>query len=62
MAEPDCFIFETTEMSALRAVMRRLYAPSPLTPDERRDLANIMDATLAKAVPADSAKLPVPLL
>ena len=33
-------------LRSLDFIRRRLYAPEPLTPDERRDLANTLDALL----------------
>lgn len=50
MPEIEGYAFEPEDMAKLRAILRRLYAPEPLSGDERRDLANAMDAVLAQAV------------
>jgi hypothetical protein len=40
--ETDAYIVELREYDVLRKINKRLYAPDPLTGDERRDLANLM--------------------
>lgn len=51
VSDPDYYAIEPEIMERIRAVMRRLYAPEPLSGDARRDLANTMDALLSQAVP-----------
>lgn len=51
MDDPDYYAIEPEVMERIRAVMRRLYAPEPLSADARRDLANTMDALLSQAIP-----------
>lgn len=44
------YVFEAGDMRILEQVKRRLYGDgTPLTSDERRDLANTLDAALRKA-------------
>lgn len=42
---------DTVGFNNLQAVKARLYSDKPLSGDERRDLANIMDAALSRVVP-----------
>ena len=44
--DSKCYVFEASDMRKLEAIKQRLYAPEPLTPDARRDLANAMDAVM----------------
>lgn len=46
----DSYILEGTAMRNLERVMRRLYDETKLSGDERRDLANAMDANLDGAI------------
>lgn len=43
------YLLEPEDMAALRVILARLYDDRPLTGDQRRDLANAMDATLHHA-------------
>jgi len=43
------YVFDATDMSRLRKICDRIYAEEPLKGDERRDLANHMDALLHHA-------------
>ena len=50
--EPNGYALELSDWRALQEVKRRLYGDGrPLTPDERRDLANTLDAIMHRAVP-----------
>jgi len=49
----DAYLFEAADMRKLEQIKTRLYAPEPLTGDERRDLANTMDAVMGKATEID---------
>jgi hypothetical protein len=40
------YVVWSGNLAQLDVIRRRLYAPEPLTPDERRDLANKLDALL----------------
>lgn len=42
--------FDAHQMRVLERVRLRLYAPAPLTGDERRDLANTLDAVMHGAL------------
>jgi hypothetical protein len=42
----NLYIFEEGQWQLLQSIKKRLYAPAALSPDERRDLANQMDAVL----------------
>ena len=48
------YTFDPEILEAIRSVEQRLYAPAPLSGDERRDLANRLNALLAKAVAVDA--------
>jgi hypothetical protein len=40
----DCYEVEGSLLKAFHDIMKRLYNDKPITPDERRDMANRMDA------------------
>jgi hypothetical protein len=44
--EPATYYLDPVDLRKLEAVMRRLYDDRPLSGDQRRDLANAMDAIL----------------
>jgi hypothetical protein len=44
--DDKAYVFEATQMRRLDQIRQRLYAPKPLTGDERRDLANALDALM----------------
>lgn len=48
--EPLAYALELIDWQQLQAIKRRLYDNKPLSPDQRRDLANAMDAIMHKAV------------
>lgn len=50
---PQAVAFEPEIVARMRDVLRRLYAPETLSPDERRDLANRLDALLSQGVEID---------
>jgi len=54
---PDYYISQE-EMAKLRAIERALYDDHPMTPDRRRDLANLMWETLNKATPLPQGDIP----
>lgn len=44
----DVYVVDSSDMAKLRAVEKKLHGNgTPLTPDERRDLANMLSATLS---------------
>ena len=43
------YILEDQDIERLLDINKRLFAPEPLSPDERRDLANLMDTILHDA-------------
>jgi hypothetical protein len=43
------YLIEDSDLERLQQINTRLYAPEPLSPDERRDLANLMDVILHDA-------------
>lgn len=51
MSDPDGYVIDATAYRNLVAVKARLYqaGDKPLTGDQIRDLANIMDANLSRA-------------
>jgi hypothetical protein len=49
-ADDKAYAFEACDMRALEKLRQRLYADKPLSADERRDLANTLDALLRKVV------------
>ena len=51
----DSFVFDTRDMAKLRAINARLYDDRPFTPDQRRDLANAMNAVLNVAIELDTS-------
>lgn len=46
-------LFDAHDMRALQKLKTRLYAPEPLSGDERRDLANTLDAIMGRATAID---------
>jgi hypothetical protein len=48
--EDHVYAFEAGDMRLLEEVKTRLYEDKPLSGDQRRDLANTLDAVLDKAV------------
>jgi hypothetical protein len=49
-ADDKAYAFEAGDMRVLERLRRRLYADRPLSGDERRDLANTLDALMRHAV------------
>jgi hypothetical protein len=49
-SDDKAYAFEACDMRALEKLRQRLYADKLLSGDERRDLANALDALLHKAV------------
>jgi len=48
---PEGYALEPETLSRLQDIKRRLYSDKPLSGDERRDLANALDALLASVIP-----------
>ncbi len=48
---PEGYALEPETLGRLQAIKRRLYSDKPLSGDERRDLANALDALLASVIP-----------
>lgn len=46
----DPYAFEGDRLQKLEGVSRRLNDPKPLTWDDRRDLANLIDLVLSRAI------------
>jgi len=51
MPEPDGYLMDTLTYEKLRRIMNRLYDDRPLSPDQRRDLANAMYAVMNEVIP-----------
>ena len=54
---PDGYLLDSQDMQVLRRVMQRLYAPTTLGADEKRDLANTMEVVLHRASPINAEDL-----
>lgn len=42
----EAYIFDASQMRSLEVIRLRLYSDAPLSADERRDLANKLDALM----------------
>lgn len=51
------YVFSDGDFRVLESVKKRLYSDAPLTGDDRRDLANTLDAVLAQAIAASEEEL-----
>jgi hypothetical protein len=60
-SDDNAYLLEALDMRMLLRIKQRLYAPAPLNGDERRDLANTLDAIMHRAQEID-CKLPPELM